>query len=344
MAAVRGEGGIVAIIFATGFEDGTLGPFGTGAATTAAAPGGSPPPTPPGGQYHHSAYNPNALTYVVPTPLTEMYVGFHFYTGNWYAFNSTMFTLNIRSGGNRILTLTLGADNKLFMYYGTNATPIGPSTMIMEQYRYYHIELGVVVGPTGSAEVRVDGTTILELASGDTRPSGGGTTADRIVLHSGNGLYAGWDNIVIDDADWPGEIKIIALTPNGTGNLQEFTPSTGTDHAALVDERPPTTTDYVYSTTPGHREQFSLADHGLSGGIIVEGVQVIMHALESESAGMTLDTGLRVNGANYDDGKVHALLTASSRFEGKIWETNPDTGAAWTLEEINNLQAGVKVL
>jgi hypothetical protein len=329
------------ILMATGFEDGTWQPFGTAAASTGADSGGNGPKT---GAYHIYAYDMRAISYIFPTPKTQAYMSLFFSTGNWFAFNSTMWYMGLFSGGSTVAYITMNGDGKVLLYHGNNPTPIGPSVFVMNQYTYYHIEIGAVVGVSGSAEVRFGGTPVLTLASGDTRPGGGAGLIDRIIIHSGNGLFSCVDDVVVDDAAFPGEVRVIALNPNGAGNAQQFTPSTGTDHAALVDERPPTTTDYVYSTTPGHREQFALSDHGLSGGIIVEGVQVAMYANESESAGMTLDTGLRVNGTDYDDGKTHALQPAVARFAGKIWETNPDTGAPWTLEEINALQAGVKVL
>ena len=87
----------------------------------------------------------------------------------------------------------------------------------------------------GSVEVKVNGTTVLNLTGIDTCYSANAyANAVRI-----GGVYSGmrgyWDDLWIDDSDFLGELRVKTYWPDSDETHTDFTPNTGTDHYAVVD-------------------------------------------------------------------------------------------------------------
>jgi len=215
-----------------------------------------------------------------------------------------------------------------------------------------HIEFYLKVdNTTGAYDFRVNGTSVDSDSGIDTQAAGGGADIGRIVLvnptsASGNG-HSITDLIVVNGSGsrnntFTGENKFVyQLLPTGDTADEDWTQSTGVDSYALIDEISRVTTDYVESSTAAEKTLCSYGSTGSEAGIMA----VTLIANAALDTGATTENFKQVvkEGATEGDGATQDV-TASATQEGfsDIFETNPDTTAAWTSAELDGVSAGVE--
>lgn len=130
--------------------------------------------------------------------------------------------------------------------------------------------------------------------------------------------------------------KTLAMRPNGDGSS---TAMVGT-YADVDEEDANDDTDYVYpNNTSGEREYFALADHTTETGTI-NSVTVFarMKWVGSNGDYDQPKIGVKTDPTYHEEIKQ---ITATWATYSHEWTTNPDTSAAWTWTDIDNLQIGV---
>lgn len=279
---------------------------------------------------------------------TELFVGFGVSPSST---PTTRAILSFMDGTTAQYTLVMMAGGALALYRGSRTgTQIAvSSTASLTAGAYRHIEVGIVMnGSTGSVEVRVDGVTVADLtqasphdttttannyATGIRFGEGGSVTStlsiDDLTVCNGSGLLCN---------DFLGDVKAQIKLPNGAGTYQQFTPSTGSDHDALVDEVPQDSTDYNFSSTLGHKETYTLS--ALSGLVGIVAVQLNNYVHKSD-AGLAIAQNLIKSGTTELNGPDFAAST-SSFYSTTAYETDPDTSAAWVQAGVDALEAGVE--
>jgi hypothetical protein len=205
---------------------------------------------------------------------------------------------------------------------------------------WHYIEVEGVIGDSGAVRVYVDGAKVLDLAGVDTQQQ---TNAQAAIIQLGYSnssvTYLFDDLYVIDKATRLGERKITVLTPTADV-AKAFTPSTGTDNFACLDEAVPDTTDYVTASAPGATDTYELADLATPPAVI-DAIQLTALARKTDAATRALALQA-VSGGTIDDGP-NLYLAASFTPISRILPTDPATGAAWTAPAVNALRAGPKV-
>jgi|GEM_PF-5382894 len=209
---------------------------------------------------------------------------------------------------------------------------------------------------TGVVEVRRDGV-MLSSASGLNTAQSGAHTGFRILrilkqlFTVSVSFYL--DDIVINDAlgsvnnSFMPDVRIVGLFPTGDiSTRNDMSPSSGTDHFAVVDEFPASATDFLESTTVGDEEVFNITDLTLPTGWGIIAVQPTVLQRETVATGTAnTEIGLVVGGVDYWDTANPKLLTTSDQYEnGKIYEQNPNTAAGWTDANIDALRIGIRVI
>ncbi len=132
------------------------------------------------------------------------------------------------------------------------------------------------------------------------------------------------------------------LRPDGAGTITELIPSGEPANWQCVDDAGGGDGDssYVYSSGAAKRDTYRMQDHPSKTGTIrnvTVNVRVRRVGLGIGSA-MTV---LRTHGSEYN-GNL-GILTASYSVRSTTYEKNPFTGEDWTWEEIDNLEAGVRL-
>jgi hypothetical protein len=128
----------------------------------------------------------------------------------------------------------------------------------------------------------------------------------------------------------------------GNGFYRDFTPSAGTDHGALIDEIPPDDgTTYLEADTVSFRESHGCGSIVPGSGTIY-GVQVMPNMVKTD-AGTRAAACLIRSGGSTATGDIQALAQTNYKYYPDVFQTNPVTGLAWTVSQVNAQEIGVEV-
>jgi hypothetical protein len=255
--------------------------------------------------------------------------------------------LQVREGTTVHLAVSVTTAMKLTVKRGATVLATGTSTLASNSW--YYIELkGTIDDATGSYTLRLDGVNELTASGVDTR--NGGTTGqwDRILIGAPvTSTY--FDDVYVCDQsgairnDFLGPVKVETLYPQtdavAAGSNAGLTPSTGTDHGALVDETTPNTSDYNSSATVGVKDTYQYPSLTLTGTIL--GIQTNLYVAKSDATARQVCAVVRAGGTDYDGANISPLTTFA--YFSEVRAQNPNTSADWTSSDITSLQAGMKV-
>lgn len=236
------------------------------------------------------------------------------------------------------------------VYRGVGTTLLGSSAVdLFPLTGYFYLEARAVMhDTTGSVEVRLNGgsTPVINLTNVDTKNAGTKAVFDAFALRGSQSPPRYDDVYALNGAGsapfntFLGERKVETLYPNAEGDVQQFTPSTGTTHYTLVDEATANTTDYVYSDVVDNVEVFNLPSLSGSGGT-PDAVQTHLYAAKSDTGARSMNDVLRIGGTNYNG--PDKVLTTGYQSYFELYTVNPATGVAWTAADIAALQVGARV-
>lgn len=258
------------------------------------------------------------------------------------------------------LLLQLDASAHIQIVRG-DGTVLATGTTVLTTGVWYYIEFKFTIdNTTGSAEVRLNGSASAEcsVSGADTR-NGGSATWNHFRLRGMQGPTGTFfdDAYALDGVDstgthglanndFLGDCRVSTLLPEtdavAAGNYAEWTPSTGTDHGALVDEATPNgDTDYVSSATVDQRDVYQFPDLDVVPAAIYA-VEVRCSAKKTTADPRSIAALLRSDGT--DDLGATQALTTSYTYYREAWESDPDTGAPWTPTAVNSVHAGAQVI
>lgn len=244
------------------------------------------------------------------------------------------------------INLRLKADGEFEVYRIT--TLLGTTTgASIGEGNWGHIELKVVThDTTGSVQLKVNGVTKLNLTGIDTQPS---TNAyHNMVRFMGSSQNPNVDDIYVLDStgtvnnDFLGNMKVLGILPTAEGDTINFTPTSGTNNALMVDENPTDDdTSYVEASGVGSKDLYQYAD--VSGvGDLIAGVQINTDVRETDATTFNLITVVK-SGVTESDNAASPIGSLNYVTKTRIVETDPDTVAAWTAAGVNAAQFGVKI-
>lgn len=229
-------------------------------------------------------------------------------------------------------------------------TVIATGTRVFTQGTFYYIEFkGTIDAVAGSFSVRINGIPEPGLTvSGVTTKNGGTGQWTRLGLQ-GNG-YTFFDDLYVCDQSGPrnntflGMVHIDTVLPQtdavAAGSNHAWTPSTGTDHGAIVGNPTQNTNNFNSSSTVGAKDTYNLPPV-LAAGSLCRGMQITMTAKRTDLNTRLMCSVVRVGGVDYEG----PTIAPSNQFVAVVqpWEINPATGLAWTPADLDAIEAGMKV-
>lgn len=229
------------------------------------------------------------------------------------------------------------------------------------QYNVHSIHKVSVVHhqTTGSLTYRIDNEVVLTLTNINTAyamsaPADASATPRSTNLRIGYapfgvsspGIFIGTrSHVVIADTvgDIVGNPRFGALWPEGVGAHSDFAPVGSATNWQNVDEASPNEdTDYNESETVGHIDTYVMQNVP-AGLTAITAVAVTVRVKKTDANSRMFSAVLRIGGVNY----VHADtkgVPGGYAYLQWIWTLNPATSAAWTVADVNALEAGVKVV
>ena len=299
--------------------------------------------------YGHSLYF-TGLTFVTPylTNQSTWVVGFAFYN----AINSpTSYSIfELRDGTAAGISLQLDLINHVFGVWNGGILIAGGTTSetIVQNNTWYHVQLKVVIGASGSVLLKVNDIQYCT-GTGDTRPNNGSTTANRVAFvkpevnspqhYRVDDLYI-LDNSGTSNTDFLGDMKIEAITTIAPGPKANFTSS-----QANVPN---------WVAVSGHDNLYVSSN-------VDNAEDIYKFSPLTNVAGDIKALALHVYGRN-TDGEIHNLkgvvfdqteslstdsvqvCDISGHFYSFNFNQNPILNSAWTVEDVNSTYFGFKLL
>lgn len=224
-------------------------------------------------------------------------------------------------------------------------TPIAIAT-------WFHLTAKVVLNSAGAGSVilQLNGVTVLTLTGITTAAST--ASVARIRFQTATSQSMDVDDLYVCDTvdatatqghalnDFLGDLPIQVSFPTADGDTIQWTPSTGSNWAA-VDETPPVTTDNVFTVNSGNRDLYQLGD--LTGTVVaVYAVREGLYVAKSDAGSAQIKPVLKENSVVTVD-PAQGLATTAGAVYGPLHAVRPSDSAAWTAADVNALQAGQEV-
>lgn len=268
-------------------------------------------------------------------------VGFSFKCAALPASTRTLITFFDPDGTNAHIIFYLLASGAIRV--DRSSTPLVTSTQTIVGGGQYFLEFKVTIADaSGVAALRINGVLDSSLNfSGDTR-NAGTAAAQSIELVTGSSLGATWDidDLYICDAngsinnDFLGDRAAEALFPTAEANYSAWTPSTGTDNSANVDDASPDADGtYNDTLTALAKDTFTFGNLSVAAADIA-GIQYNLISRKDNSGPRFVAPMSRQSAADFVSSVAHSLLDTYFDHH-QIKETNPSTAAAWTVADIN---------
>jgi len=236
---------------------------------------------------------------------------------------------------------------------------VGATSVAVSSGSTIYLEIKVKTATAGTIEVFIDGTSRFTYA-GDTdylnagglgwngiRVGNPGANGNPFVMAGSTFIYN--DLYILDSStqagpnafsDVLGDCYIYEVYPTADGNYKQWTPSTGTDHYALVDDNPPNDdTDYVSATTVSLRDSYLYTLPTISSGGILA-TMLSPYARKTDAGVRRIVDMVRAGGTDYD-GTSEQAINIAYQFKPMIRTFDPSTSAEWQSAAVT--ERGIKV-
>ena len=260
-------------------------------------------------------------------------------------------------GGEHQVSISMEAGGYLVARRGTiSGTAIATSTTQFSGATWYYIEIKIKFhGSTGTLDMNVNGVADAGFAKTGLNTIVSANAWIDTVRLGGNqygqvpgSLY--YDDVYICDTNGPnniflGDIRVEYLVPNGSGVKTQFTPSTGSNWQT-VDELSPSDADYNSASILGAMDLFGMTN--MVGNGLVRGVQTILRGKKDDAGFRRVKPAFyKASGSGDTDrfyqGSQYPVGDSLDYGTPQVFNTSPDTGVAWTVDEVNALQYGYAV-
>ena len=282
-----------------------------------------------------------------------IYFKFYYNCSYWELSKGTVCSISYAAGAGHHVSLTIDDSGLLKFTHGMSEnTVLGIADTKIKKGEWNLIEGKIVVhSSAGSVELRLNEQEVINETNVRTQAEATATNITCFYLGrwwgvSGENKQAGYyDDVVIDSTNFPGPGRIYAIVPNEEGNSTQWTTPTGSAfNWELSNHIPATAGSYVYTNTVDLLDVYEISDIFVYDKIItqVKSAQVQTVALTDDSPTPTsLNLLLRTNATDYH-GSDQTILSSLGVGLAEVWTLNPDTGAAWTETEINEMEIGVR--
>lgn len=216
-------------------------------------------------------------------------------------------------------------------------TPLGsPGASVLAANTWYRIEVSVGTGSNAAYELKIDGTVELSGTGDLLTDNNGAIVLGKLVNLNGESVDFFYDDVVIDDAAYPGETAVQRMDPDGNGTYTAWTGGFGD-----VDETPHDG-DTTYVASNANNAESVTLESGLSAGISGTVKSVKSIAMGSRQVGALGNTyTCRLRSASTDDDTLPAPLAPSYSLVGKVYVLDPATAVAWVLSALDSIEVGV---
>lgn len=220
-----------------------------------------------------------------------------------------------------------------------NDVSVATGNIVVTHTDWNHVQVRLKMADSGGIlQVKINNVLDIDYV-GDTKPSSGAEIGYFGLYSGGNNQENYFDDLAAGLDDWPTKLESAQLTVN-SDDLEDWTPSTGTDSYALVDEVPSNDADYVESTTNDDEDSF-----GTSGGWDDTGKAILAFVTKARVKSFAGTEAIQLGVYSEVPSTYDSSLTPVSSYrimQGIITE-DPNTGSDWATDTaINAAKPAIK--
>ncbi len=259
------------------------------------------------------------------------------YQGLWVYPNDNDETARIQfvlSSGHIIELKYRNANNTWDAY--VNGSNIASGSI--ETSGWHHVQFYLLAANSGQIITKIDGTEDINY-EGDTTPGVSNTIEYARVQNTGISATRFFiDDWTFGDDGWPGDMRFDPILAVGDTPTEEWDLSAGADSWDLLDEVPPSDSDYIFSTVNGEQTIVEL-DAWDAVDKLPQFVMLWARAKKDVADAHQIQI-IKSDGVNTRVGDAQDLLTSYS-YVYELLRSSPD-GFQWDDTKVDNLNAGVQ--
>jgi len=254
---------------------------------------------------------------------------------------SDLSLMEFKEGSTNHVEVYLSATTR-FLRIKRNGTTVVTGTHALSLNTWHQIVVHIKTGNAAVGQVHtwVDGVADISDTTSDFL-NGLTGAIDNFTIRAAFGNRVRFDDI----HDWSGNdnkgnSRVLGRVAMADGFHADWTPLTGTDHAAMVDDATPDgDTTYNYSDTTANRDSYEMQPLGIPATATIYAYGVTAIARKLDVGSRVLKIFHRFSGTDQDGSNQNPGFDYSGLQE--FWETNPDTAAPWTVAEVDATEAGI---
>lgn len=243
-------------------------------------------------------------------------------------------------------SLVMSSTGQILLYrsYPTANVPgplLATSAPCVSAGAYNHFEVRMFCDDYGGAcEVRLNGVTVLNVTGVDNAAIPGAIMA-QVKIGMLNNVYQDfpaymdvddlfcWDATGALNNDFVGDKKVYTRFPDADTATEEWTPSTGVNSFAMLDNVPPLDgTEYLEAQTAPAQTIVGLAD--LPAEVVsIAGLMTATRLFKTDAGNAKVEVGI-INGSDSTIAPEHPATMAATYYHD-IFEADPATGLPWTV-------------
>lgn len=244
--------------------------------------------------------------------------------------------------------IRIRTDGKIEAFRDTTSLGVSAAA-VFTAGAFAHLDCKITINDsTGSVLVKSGGVTHLNLTSQDTKNTANAYVTSVRIGGDGTDTVSVDDFYILDTTgsapqnDQLGDCRVSVSSPSAEGTYSQFTPLSGTDNSAMVDDATPDAdSTYNSSGSVGVRDSYGMTPMTDIGGATIYGVQANVIARKDSTGTRKVRAFARPVSTNHF-GISQALTTGYVAYR-EIWQTNPETTLEWAESEVNNTQFGYEV-
>lgn len=256
--------------------------------------------------------------------------------------------------GNYVIQVSLNTDGSFSIGYGgimtvaTTGTTLAtsdPGDFTPNVYKYFELKYIPHIS-SGLVELRINeqviltftGDTITGYETGRGVAAASNTTFINVYLHD---LYALSTESGTDNNDYLGDIRVDCFFANTDGAENTFTPSVGTNNAAMVDDlAPDADATYVQAGNVGDVELYNVDT--LSLGTLIYGVQQVSSTRKTDAGQVEMSFSTKTTSGSRKEISDETIGDNFS-FVISMMDNDPESGNDWTDAIVNDTQFGFRI-
>jgi len=254
------------------------------------------------------------------------------------------FLIRFRKSGSSQFEIRIFDDYIVRLYRGSTLVATG-STVLVDGNVYW-ISIDLLADNSGSCTVYLNGSSEVTFTGDTQQHTAAGWDQFGFGLTGIIGLLNSWKmyacDIIVTDVSTAilAEHSLLSTSVNGDDAVQ-FTRSSGTANYETVDEIPYSTTDYNESVVAGDQDTLETSPQPYAAASYTA-AQIAVYA--GRDGALTGVQTVFKSGVTTDTSSTATLAGVGQYSEvvPKIWETDPNTGTAWTESGLNSAKIGYK--